>query len=156
MNPSRSGRRRALGAIAGSVLAAAGVKLANAAAADADNAAALISELVGAAPLREGRIRLTIPQLADTGHSVPVTIEVDSPMTTGEFVKSIHLIAPRNPRPLAASFFVGPLLAKASISTRMRLAGEQEVVAIAMLSDGSHCVAHTRVVVTVSACIDGT
>jgi len=122
----------------------------------ADPALALVVELTGASPLREGRIRLTIPQLADTGHSVPVTIDVESPMTAGDFVKVIHLVAPLNPRPLAASFFMGPLAARASITTRMRLATGQDVVAIAMLSDGTHCLARANVVVTVSSCIDGT
>lgn len=153
MNPSRSIRRRVLGMMA---VAALGGRLPGAAAADADPALAHIRDLVGASPLREGRIRLTIPELADTGHSVPVAIEVDSPMTASDFVKSIHLIAPRNPRPLAASVMFSPLSGRASFSTRIRLAGEQEVVAIARLSDGSHCLARAKVVVTVSSCIDGT
>jgi sulfur-oxidizing protein SoxY len=153
MKPSRSNRRRVLGMMA---VAALGGRLHGAAAADADPVSALIRDLVGASPLREGRIRLTIPELADTGHSVPVTIDVDSPMTANDFVKSIHLIAPRNPRPLAASVFLSPLSGRASFATRMRLAGEQEVVAIAKLSDGSHCLARANVVVTVSSCIDGT
>ena len=153
MRPSRSNRRRMLGMIAVATL---GARLPSAAAADADITSALIRELIGASPWREGRIRLAIPQLADTGHSVPITIEVDSPMTAADFVKSIHLIAPRNPRPLAASFFLGPLAGRASFTTRMRLAGEQEVVVIAMLSDGSHDLARASVVVTVSSCLDGT
>ncbi len=153
MKPSRPNRRRVLGVIA---VVALSTKLPPAGAADTDAASALIRELIGASPLRDGRIRLTIPELADTGHSVPVTIDVDSPMTPGDFVKSIHLVAPRNPRPLAASVFLSPLSGRASFTTRMRLAGEQEVVAIAMLSDGSHCLARAKVVVTVSSCIDGT
>ena len=153
MNQSRSNRRRVLGMMA---VAAIGGRLPGAAAADTDPASTLIRDLVGASPLREGGIRLTIPELADTGHSVPVTIDVDSPMTANDFVKSIHLIAPRNPRPLAASVFLSALSGRASFATRMRLAGEQEVVAIAKLSDGSHCLARAKVVVTVSSCIDGT
>ncbi|MEP7156494.1 MAG: thiosulfate oxidation carrier protein SoxY, partial [Betaproteobacteria bacterium] len=65
---------------------------------------ALIRSITGGAPLKDGRIRLTIPQLADTGFSVPVNVEVESPMTANDFVKSLHLIAPRNPRPLIATF----------------------------------------------------
>lgn len=154
MNPSRSSRRRVLGAIAGSAVAALSANLSRAAT-DADTATALIRELTGVSPLREGRIRLSIPQLADTGHSVPVSVEVESPMTASDYVKGIHLVAPRNPRPLVASLVLSPLSGRAAFTTRIRLAGEQEVVAIAMLSDGSHCLARAKVVVTVSACIDG-
>jgi len=162
MSPSRANRRRALGVMAGSALAAWGVKISRAAAAEADTATALIAELIGSSPLREGRegreggIRLTIPALADTGQSVPVTIDVDSPMTANDFVKNIYLIAPRNPRPLVASVFLSPLSGRASFTTRMRLAGEQQVVAIAIRSDGTHCIARAQVVVAVSACLDGT
>ncbi|MEP7154672.1 MAG: thiosulfate oxidation carrier protein SoxY, partial [Betaproteobacteria bacterium] len=117
---------------------------------------ALIRSITGSASLKDGRIRLTIPQLADTGFSVPVNIEVDSPMTANDFVKSLHLIAPRNPRPLIASFNLTPLMARATWSTRVRLGGSQEVVAIAMMSDGTYRAARADVVVSVSACIDGT
>ncbi len=153
MNGSQSSRRRTLGLIAGSVLT---TLVAKPGAAQTDAAALLIRELVGKSPLREGPIRLTIPDLADTGFSVPVTVEVESAMTASDFVKNIHLIAPRNPRPLAASITLSPLMARASWSTRMRLGTSQEVVAVAMMSDGSHRMARANVVVTISACIDGT
>lgn len=159
MSPVRPDRRRALGAMAGSALVmVAGRSLAGPEAdpAAAEVAARLIAQLAGASPYREGGVRLTLPALADSGHSVPVTIDVASPMTADEYVKSIHLIAPRNPRPLAASFHFSPHSGRAMITTRMRLAGEQEVVALAIRSDGTHCLARAMVVVTVSACLDGT
>ena len=106
--------------------------------------------------MREGGVRLTIPELADTGFSVPVSIEVESAMTASEYVKSIHLIAPRNPHPLAASVVLSPLLARASWTTRLRLAGSQGVQVIAMLSNGTYRLARAQVVVAVSACIDST
>ena len=120
MNHLQSNRRRTLGLIAGSALA---TLIAKPVAAQTDSAA-LIRELVGKSSLREGRegkIRIAIPELADTGFSVPVTVEVESAMTQSDFVKSIHLIAPRNPRPLAASITLSPLMARASWSTRVRL-----------------------------------
>ena len=153
MSASRIARRRTLGLIAGSALAAMTTRSKTVDAAEAD---ALIRELTGSAPLREGRIRLTVPELADTGLSVPVSVEVESAMTTSDFVKTIHLIAPRNPRPLVASINLSPLMARASWTTRVRLGTSQEVTAIAIMSDGSYRVARADVVVTISACIDGT
>lgn len=125
------------------------------AAADAD-IPALIRELTGSAQLKDGRMRLILPELADTGFSVPVNIEVESAMTEKDFVKSIHLIAPRNPRPLIASINLSPLMARASWNTRVRLGGSQEVVALAIMSDNTYRAARANVVVSVSACIDGT
>jgi len=147
-------RREMLGLLAGSALAAFTAKSGDAFA-DTD-IPALIRSITGSAQLTEGRIRLTIPELADTGFSVPVNIEVESPMMANDFVKSIHIIAPRNPRPLIASISLSPLMARASWNTRVRLGGSQEVVAIAMMSDGTYRAARANVVVSVSACIDGT
>lgn len=157
MKSSRLDRRHVLGMMA---VAAWSVRLPAVGAVETaganDNADALIRALTAASPLREGRVRLAIPSLADTGHSVPVTIEVDSPMTSDDFVKGIHLIAPRNPRPMVAVFTPSLLSGRALFSTRIRLAGEQDVIAIALHSDGAHSVARAHVVVTASACIDGT
>ncbi len=147
-----TGRRRMLRLIAGSAFA---TVIAKPAIAQSDTAA-LIRELVGKSTLVAGKIRLAIPELADTGFSVPVSVDVESAMTQSDFVKSIHLIAPRNPRPVAASITLSPLMARATWSTRMRLGTSQEVVAVAMMSDGSHRIARADVVVTISACIDGT
>ena len=155
MRKSLANRRRTLGLIAGSALTVLTTRLPDAHAALTD-VEAIIGELTGSSSLREGGIRLTIPELADTGLSVPVSIEVESAMTASEYVKSIHLIAPRNPRPLAASVVLSPLLARASWTTRLRLAGSQEVQAIAVLSNGTYRSVRAQVVVAVSACIDGT
>ena len=147
-------RREMLGLLAGSALVAIASRPRDASA--DEDIPALIRGITGSAQLKGGRIRLTIPELADTGFSVPVNIDVDSPMTANDFVKSLHLIAPRNPRPLIASFTLTPLMARATWSTRVRLGGSQEVVAIAMMSDGTYRAARANVVVSVSACIDGT
>jgi sulfur-oxidizing protein SoxY len=156
MNASRGGRRRTLGLIAGLALTVLAGKPRTIDAAEATEADALIRELTGSSPLRAGGMRLTIPELADTGFSVPVSVEVESAMTPADFVRSIHILAPRNPRTLAASITLSPLLARAAWNTRMRLSTSQEIVAVAMMSDGSHRVARASVVVTISACIDGT
>lgn len=115
-----------------------------------------IRKVIGDQPLRTGRVRLDIPRLADNGHSVPISISVDSPMSAAEYVRSITLLSERNPRPLMATFHFGPKAGKAVVATRVRLAGSQELLAIAALSDGSFWSGTAHVVVTESACLDET
>ena len=73
-----------------------------------------------------------------------------------DYVKSIHLYGPRNPRPNMANFYLGPRAGRAQISTRVRLGGSQKVLAVAALSDGTFWSASAEVVVTLSACYDAT
>ena len=115
---------------------------------------ALLEKITGGAPLQTGRVRLEIPALADNGNSVSLRVVVDSPMTPANHVKSIHLVAPKNPRPGVASFFFGAGAGKPQLTTRIRLSGSQGVIAIAAMSDGSFWSATTEVAVTVSACWD--
>lgn len=104
--------------------------------------------LVGDAPRDPaGGIALRLPTLAENGGQVPVTVAVESPMTAADHVTAIHLLATRNPTPWVASFRLTPALGRAEVQTRMRLAVDQEVVALAVLSDGRvrRAVAATRV-----------
>ena len=116
----------------------------------------LIAELAGAKATRDGKVALTIPRIADNGNAVPLKIKVDSPMTADDHVKSVHVIAEKNPRPLVAVFFLGPHAGRAEIDTRIRLNGTQRVAAVATLSDGSQWLGLAEVDVTESACYDAT
>jgi sulfur-oxidizing protein SoxY len=116
---------------------------------------ALLRELTGGSPVRTGRVVVDTPPLADNGHSVPLRIVVDSPMTTTDHVRRIVVLAERNPRPLVATYFLGPHSGRAEISTRIRLADIQEVVAAAELSDGSWWMGGAHVIVTELACLEG-
>ncbi len=113
-----------------------------------------LKRLTRDAVLHTGRIKLEIPLLADNGHSVAISVSVASPMTELDYVRSIHLFAEKNPRPNIANFFLSPQSGKAEISTRIRLAGTQRVIAVANLSDDSWWSAEQEVVVTASACLD--
>ena len=115
---------------------------------------AMIAKITGGAPLRRGRVTLEIPVLADNGNSVSLRVAVDSPMTAADHVQSIHLFAPKNPRPNLANFYFGPGAGRPQVSTRIRLSGSQSVLAVAALSDGSFWSASADVAVTVSACWD--
>jgi sulfur-oxidizing protein SoxY len=106
------------------------------------------------APVKQGKVKLELPQLADNGNSVPMKVSVESPMTEAEHVRSIHLFSERNPVPRMASFYLGPRAGKAEVSSRVRLAGSQRVTAIAQLSDGTFWSDSAHVQVTLSACMD--
>lgn len=117
--------------------------------------AALLREITGGAPINAGRVTVDTPPLADNGHSVPVRVIVDSPMTANSHVRSITLLAERNPRPVVASFMLGPHSGKAEIATRIRLADIQDVLALAQLSDDSWWIGGAHVIVTELACLEG-
>ncbi len=108
------------------------------------------------AEVRPGRVKLRLPAHAENGHSVEMTVEVASPMTETDYVKAIHLIADRNPVRDMASFYLGPRAGRAEVSSRVRLAGTQRVIALAELSDGTFWSDAAEVAVTVPACVEGT
>jgi sulfur-oxidizing protein SoxY len=144
-------RRRVVAALAG--LAAAPLLPVTSARA-AESIAPVIEKLTGGMIVRPGRVQLVTPRLADNGHSVALRISVDSPMTAADHVRSITVISDRNPRPVVATFHLGPLNGKAVVTTRVRLNGTQQLTAIAQLSDGSYWSGTADVVVTESACLD--
>jgi sulfur-oxidizing protein SoxY len=114
----------------------------------------VIRNLVGEAPVRTGKVKLDIPPLVENGNTVPMMVSVASPMTAEDHVKSIHVFNEKNPQPNIGNFHLGPRAGRAQVSTRIRLADSQKVVAIAQLSDGSFWSATTEVVVTLAACTD--
>jgi sulfur-oxidizing protein SoxY len=115
---------------------------------------ALQAILKGAA-MRRGRVRLELPRVAEDGHSVPLIVRVDSPMSDADHVRRIDLVSEKNPVPQVATFFLGPQTGRAEIESRVRLNGTQRVTAIAQLSDGSFWFDAAEVVVNESACLDG-
>ena len=106
------------------------------------------------APLREGRIRLELPEMVENGNAVPLTVTVDSPMTAQDHVVSIALFTSRNPAPEVAEFRLGPASGRARVSTRIRLATSQQVVAAARMADGSVWTRSADVLVTLAACVE--
>jgi sulfur-oxidizing protein SoxY len=116
--------------------------------------APLIEKITGGVAPTPGGIEITLPQLAENGNSVPLQLRVESPMTADDHVEAIYVIAPRNPRPLVATFHLGADSGRAEVATRMRLAGTQKVVAIAKLSGNRFVVSDYEVLVTSAACLD--
>ena len=64
------------------------------------------------------------------------------------------LFSEKNPLPQVAVFHLGPRAGRAAVTTRMRLADSQKVVAIAEMSDGSFQRVQADVFVTLAACIE--
>lgn len=118
--------------------------------------APVIDKITGGKVVRAGRVQLEAPHLADNGHSVPLKIRVQSPMTAGDHVRSIAVLSERNPRPVIATYHLGPKSGRPEVATRIRLNGTQNVVVIAELSDGTFWSGSIEVIVTESACLDDT
>lgn len=115
---------------------------------------ATIRSFTSGAPSTAGRVRLEIAALIENGNVVPVTIRVDSPMTAADHVQRIAVFNERNPERDVAIFTLGPRAGKAIVSTRIRLATSQRLVALAQMSDGSFWQADADVIVTLAACIE--
>ncbi len=141
-------RRRFSAGIA--ALAASGVGLARA----ADDFLQRIQAASNGAKIREGRVYIDTPSLADNGHSVPIIVKVDSPMTADNHVRRILLVSENNPRPLIATFHLSARSGRAEITTRIRLNKSQRVVALAEMADGTFWSGQAEVIVTESACLD--
>jgi sulfur-oxidizing protein SoxY len=145
-------RRQMFGAVAGAGFAAT-VRIAPARATPASMKEA-IRNVVGEAQVNKGKVQIDVPVLVDNGNTVPLSIDVDSPMTPSDHVKAIHVFNELNPQPNVISAYFGPRSGRAKLATRFRLADTQTVVAIAEMSDGSFWSASADVVVTLQACLE--
>mmetsp|Transcript_5389 Transcript_5389/g.8519 ORF Transcript_5389/g.8519 Transcript_5389/m.8519 type:complete len:139 (+) Transcript_5389:572-988(+) len=104
-----------------------------------------IAAFTGGADVAAGDITLTAPEIAENGNTVPIEV-------ASETAAEIMVLAMGNPTPAVATFKFGPLAASRAASTRIRLAGTQDVVAIAKLNDGSFVQAAATVKVTIGGC----
>lgn len=133
-------------------LAGVGVALSTRAAhATPETARRLLQGLTSTTP-REGRVSLRIPEIAEDGTQVPVTIAVESPMSDTDHVRALHVVADGNPNPGVVSFTFTPLAGRCEVQFRVRLAQSQRVTALAEMSDGSFWVTTRDVTVTVGGC----
>jgi sulfur-oxidizing protein SoxY len=125
-----------------------------AACANADELAAAIKQFAGGVPVTEGRVEFDIAPLVENGNTVPITVRVHSPMSEADHVKVIAIFNEKNPQRDVARFMLGPRAGRATVSTRIRLATSQQLVAVAKMSDGS-CWSHSvDVFVTLAACVE--
>ena len=116
--------------------------------------APFVNTITSGATPEEGGIDIELPQIAENGNSVPLTVKVASPMNDLDHVTAIHVIAERNPRPAVATFHLGPWSGLARVGTRIRLAGTQKVTVVAALSGNRFRIARRSIAVASAACID--
>ena len=115
-----------------------------------------LDERLRAVKVERGGLSLDIPTLAETGTSVPVVLFVDPAKLSGRTVARFGIIAPQNPRPVALEIELGSVLAQPRLTTAIRLGATQSVVGVAQLSDGTLWQHSIEVLLTGSACFDGT
>jgi len=119
-----------------------------------DQAKLAIQTLVGDQIVQTGRVILDIPPLIENGNSVVMTLQVESPMTQQDYVKSVHVLAEGNPLPNILSAYFTPRSGLAQVMSRVRLAENQRVWAIAQMSNGSFWRGYADTLVTTSACTE--
>lgn len=113
-----------------------------------------IAKIVGSNTIRDGRVKLVIPPLVESGNLVVLKLSVESPMTANDYVKAVHVIAEGNPLPNIFAAYFTPRSGRAELTTRVRLADSQRVWAIAQMSDGSFWQGYADTLVTLSACTE--
>ena len=144
-------RRTLLGAVTG---AAVGTLVVVRPAHAADDLQAAIKAFTNGAPLQRGRVKLDIAPLVENGNTVPITVHVTSPMTPADHVLAITVLNEKNPQRDVITCRLGPRAGRADVSTRIRLANSQQLVAIAQMSDGSFWSDTADVIVTLAACVE--
>ncbi|MCV3207367.1 SoxY-related AACIE arm protein [Mesorhizobium sp. YC-39] len=113
-----------------------------------------IRTFTGGADAQDGRVRLELPPLVENGNAVGITVNAESPMTADNHVRRIGIFNEKNPEANVIVFHLGPRSGRAQVSTRIRLATSQVVVAVAEMSDGSFWSSRASAIVTLAACIE--
>ncbi|MGG7568446.1 thiosulfate oxidation carrier protein SoxY [Rhodovulum sp. DZ06] len=123
---------------------AAAAALPSAGFAAADKTAEAIAAFTGGAAVTEGGVDIGAPEIAENGNTVPIEVGAEG-------AAEILVLADGNPSPGVATFRFSKLAVPAA-STRIRLAGTQNVVAVAKMQDGSFRQAQRTVKVTIGGC----
>ena len=119
---------------------------------EVDEAAELIKRLTGRTATVSDRLHLVMPRTFPNGYTVPLNVDIDSPMTENDYVRYVRVVAPRNPLIEVATFHFVPQRSQPRVSTRIRLAGPQHVLAFAELNDGTLLMTKTWVDVATNGC----
>ena len=143
-------RRGALARSAGALaLAAFGtISLAHA----ANDSADLIKKFTGGKQASEGKVKLDLPEIAENGNTVPMTVSVESPMSEQSYVTEVLVVGDGNPNGGMATFHFSPASGVAEANTRVRLAATQNITAVAKMNDGSFFMTSKQVKVTIGGC----
>jgi sulfur-oxidizing protein SoxY len=111
-----------------------------------------LAKLIGKQDIPEGPVHITLPEIAENGSVVALTVAVDSPMTKEDHVKAIHILADGNPLPDVATYRLNPINGEAKVSLRIRLAKTQNIICAAETSKGEAFMSKQMVKVTLGGC----
>jgi sulfur-oxidizing protein SoxY len=142
-------RRHALVLGAGTTVAWAAPRRTRATPSDAE---AEIAKFTGGKPAEPGRIAIDLPEIAENGNAVQLSVTVDSPMTPADHVTNVLVIADANPSPRVATFHFTAMSGRAEAATRIRLAATENVIVVARTNDGRLYTARKEVKVTIGGC----
>jgi sulfur-oxidizing protein SoxY len=120
--------------------------------ANVSDAVELIKQLTGKVPTESDRLHLAMPPVFPNGYTVPLSLEIDTPMTETDHVRHVRVLAPQNPLIEVATFHFVPQRSEPRVSTRIRLAEPQYVVAVAEMNDGTLLMTKTWVEVAINGC----
>ena len=118
----------------------------------AKEAADEVAKFTGGKAATQGKITIELPEIAENGNTVPLTVSVDAPMTAENYVSDVLVVSEGNPNPGVVTFHFTPLSGKAEASTRIRLADTQNIVVVAKTSGGKFYTAQKLVKVTIGGC----
>jgi len=111
-----------------------------------------IAKFTGGAAAEAGKIAIDLPEIAENGNTVPLSIKVDSAMTANDYVSEIRVVADGNPFPGIVRFHLTPMAGRAEVATRIRLNSTENVIVIAKTSTGKFYMDRKVVKVTVGGC----
>ena len=113
-----------------------------------------MKRLFGARPLKDGSslVKLDVPLIAENGAVVPVSVEVNAPMTAQSHVKHIYVVADKNRIPIVTRAVLTPAAGQAYMGANIRLGETTDVRAIVEQSDGTLLAVKREVKVTVGGC----
>lgn len=117
-----------------------------------DDAEERIRQFTGGKRPVRGKVKLDLPKVAENGSIIPMAISVESPMTEAAHVTDVLVVTDGNPRGGVAMFHFSPASGAARVTTFIRLASKQNVVAVAKMSDGSFCMNSKYVRVAIGGC----
>ena len=84
------------------------------ASAAAKEAADQIAQFTGGKTAEKGKVSIELPEIAENGNTVPLSVAVDAPMDTDNYVSDILGLADGNPNPGVATFHFSPMSGKAA------------------------------------------
>ena len=115
-------------------------------------AEAEIAKFTGGKRAAPGRIAIDLPEIAENGNAIQLSVAVESPMTPADHITDVLVVADGNPNPRIAAFRFTPMSGRAEAATRIRLAATENVIVVARTGDGRFYTARKEVKVTIGGC----